>query len=123
MFGIGWEQFMNNNTYEHEVHNTYLQWLCETGVIGFVLIMIPLLYMYLTTLFRTVRIRRKGAALPYGLKEMNFVSLGMQSFFWALNLIDPSFYHQNFFCFFSFTIILEDASRRMEKQFLLGSDS
>ena len=123
VFGIGWEQFMNNNTYEHEVHNTYLQWLCETGVIGFILIMIPLLYMYLTTLFRTVRIRRKGGTLPYGLKEMNFVSLGMQSFFWALNLIDPSFYHQNFFCFFSFTIILEDASRRMEKQFLLGSDS
>ena len=40
--GIGWEQFINYNRYRHDVHNTYLQWLCESGIVGFVLIMILL---------------------------------------------------------------------------------
>lgn len=116
VFGIGWEQFMNHNTYEHDVHNTYLQWLCETGIVGFVLLMVPTAGMYLITLRRTIRYRRKGCTVPYGIRRMNFVSLGMQTFLLAVNLIDPAYYHLNYFCFLALVIGLEDAAGRLEAE-------
>lgn len=115
VFGIGWEQFMNHNKYEHEVHNTYLQWLCEAGIIGFILLMTPLVFMWLMTLKRTLYYRRKGKNAPYGLKKMNFVSLGMQTFLLAVNLIDPAFYHLNYFCFFALVVVLEDTAARLDE--------
>lgn len=115
VFGIGWEQFMNYNTYEHEVHNTYLQWLCEAGVVGFVLLMTPTMFMYAMTFKRTLRYRRKDRAVSYAIKQMNFVSLGMQTFLLAVNLIDPAFYHLNYFCFYALVIGLEDAAGRLEE--------
>lgn len=115
-FGIGWEQFMNHNTYEHDVHNTYLQWLCEAGIVGFVLLMVPTAGMYLITLRRTIRYRRKGCTVPYGIRRMNFVSLGMQTFLLAVNLIDPAYYHLNYFCFLALVIGLEDAAGRLEAE-------
>lgn len=116
VFGIGWEQFMNHNTYEHDVHNTYLQWLCEAGIVGFVLLMVPTAGMYLITLRRTIRYRRKGCTVPYGIRRMNFVSLGMQTFLLAVNLIDPAYYHLNYFCFLALVIGLEDAAGRLEAE-------
>lgn len=123
VFGIGWEQFMNYNTYEHDVHNTYLQWLCEAGLVGFFLLMTPMMFMFFMTFKRTIWYRRKGKDAPLSLKKMNYVSLSMQMFFLALNLIDPAFYHLNFFCFFTFTIGLEEASRYLGEQPCTRSDS
>lgn len=34
IFGIGWEQFRNTYTRYIDVHNIYLQLLCETGIVG-----------------------------------------------------------------------------------------
>ncbi|MBR4289530.1 MAG: O-antigen ligase family protein [Oscillospiraceae bacterium] len=114
VFGIGWEQFMTQNTYEHEVHNTYLQWLCESGIVGFILLMIPTMLMYAMTIKRTIRYRRKNREVPFGIKQMNFVSLGMHTFLLAVNLIDPAYYHLNYFCFYALVICLEDTAGRLE---------
>ena len=122
IFGIGWEQFMNNNTFNHEVHNTYLQWLCESGVVGFVLLMTPTMFMYAMTFKRTIRYRKKDRAVPYAVKQMNFVSLGMQTFLLAVNLVDPAYYHLNYFCFYALVIGLDDTAARLEKETTAGSE-
>ena len=50
-FGIGWRAFNAMTTTKfgftraHEVNCDYLQWLCETGIIGFVLSIIPVAIM------------------------------------------------------------------------------
>lgn len=50
-FGIGWRAFNAmtttkfNFTRAHEVNCDYLQWLCETGIIGFILSIIPVAIM------------------------------------------------------------------------------
>ena len=50
-FGIGWRAFNAMTTTKfgftraHEVNCDYLQWLCETGIIGFVLGIIPVAIM------------------------------------------------------------------------------
>ena len=61
LLGIGWRQF-NALTVEkygmyqyHEVNCDYLQWLCETGIVGFVLSIMPVLIM----LYRTIWVCRK----------------------------------------------------------------
>lgn len=122
VFGIGWEQFMNHNTYEHDVHNTYLQWLCESGMVGFVLLMTPTMFMYAMTFKRTIRYRRKNRSVSYAVKQMNFVSLGMQTFLLAVNLIDPAYYHLNYFCFYALVIGLEDAAGRLEEETVTRSE-
>ena len=42
-------------TQAHEVNCDYLQWLCETGIVGFIIFIIPVL----VTLYRTIYILRK----------------------------------------------------------------
>ena len=60
MFGIGWGQFtgktvsMYGYATGHQVNFDYLQWLCEMGIVGFVLNLIPVL----TTLYQTVYISK-----------------------------------------------------------------
>lgn len=55
-FGIGWYHFIGMSTTvfgyatPHHVNHDYLQWLCELGVMGFTLNMIPVL----VTLYQTV---------------------------------------------------------------------
>ncbi len=62
VFGIGWYRFVALSTAElgysvaHQVNLDYLQWLCEMGVVGFILVMIPLLYTLYQAIFIGVKI-------------------------------------------------------------------
>ena len=122
ILGIGWEQFMTQNKYNHDVHNTYLQWLCETGVVGFILIFTPMIHIFLIT-FRNVRkmMRHKISEQSDNL-IIGVVGLGMQLFFLLVNIIDPAFYHLNFFCFFCITIILSESSFKFHRQSVICSN-
>lgn len=57
VFGIGWRKFNSLTTsffgYSsgHEVNFDYLQWLCETGIVGFTMNIIPILTMLFRTFF------------------------------------------------------------------------
>lgn len=122
LFGIGWKQFVNHNTYLHNVHNTYLQWLCESGVVGF-LILFPLFAaMYIISLIRTMRMMRKGNKLPQYIQEIAYISLGVQTLFLILHLMDSTFYHLYFFIFYSFTMLLTETALRFEDGYT-GEDS
>lgn len=113
IFGIGWEQFMTHNPNEYDVHNTYLQWLCETGIVGFVLLFVPLMAILLLTLKQSFRLMKSENSSSTA-RVLNYISLGMQLYFLIVNLIDPAFYHLNFFCFFSLAMILTETATKLE---------
>lgn len=113
VLGIGWEQFMNYNENEHDVHNTYLQWLCEAGVIGFVLLFVPLVSIYVLTLKRMLRIKKADNVCKQA-KILNFISLAMQTFYLLINVLDPAYYHLNYFCFFALALVLNDTAAKLE---------
>lgn len=56
IFGIGWRKFREisigiiNTDFGSHPHNIYLQLLTELGIIGFVLFMIPLIYVFIRTI-------------------------------------------------------------------------
>ena len=111
VFGIGWEQFLNNNRYRHDVHNTYLQWLCETGLTGFLLIFIPYIKLFYMS-FKTTRKVISDNNRDNNLLTASVVGTGMQLFFLIINIVDSAFYHLNFFCFFGLVAILSETSER-----------
>ena len=121
--GVGWMQFRNNSDFgEDYVHNTYIQWLCETGVIGFLLIFTPIMFMIFMTFKQTLRFARKQDEISYELRLINKVALAMNGYFLALNLVDPTFYHLYFFVFYSFVIVLADAALGLESTEYARSD-
>lgn len=54
-FGIGLGQFKLHSAFSTDVHNTYLQILCEQGIVGFVLYIVPLAL----NLFYTIHINKQ----------------------------------------------------------------
>lgn len=109
--GIGWMQFRKySGMGEDYVHNTYIQWLCEVGMIGFILIIVPILIMLTMTLAHTIRLIRNCKAASFEVRLINFVALSVHGYFLALSLVDPTFYHLYFFVFYSFIIILADTA-------------
>ena len=121
VFGIGWMQFrQTDGTSEDYVHNTYIQWLCETGIVGFVLIIVPILIMLFINFRQCIQFIRNYKLIPFELRLINFVALAAHGYFLALNFIDPTFYHLYFFVFYSYIIILADVALRNKVQSLKG---
>jgi len=121
VFGIGWRQFVPSNTYQHGVHNTYLQWLCETGIVGFVILFSLFAAIMLISLTQVVRIMRLGDNVPYFIKELCFVSLGVQIVFAIIHFMDSTFYHLYFFVFYSLTMVLIESALRFENEHTGGN--
>lgn len=111
--GIGWEQFMNYNTYEHDVHNTYLQWLCESGIIGFVLLAVPMFAICFIIFAQTLRFAKNDKVSDTA-RLLNYVAIGMQAFYLLVNLIDPAYYHLNFFCFYTLSLVFAETANKLE---------
>ena len=85
LFGIGWRQFkyqfpQTQSIYviHNDVHNVYLQLLCETGVVGFILFISTMVYTYILTWKLLVCQKRETESACY--LQIMF-SLGYQTFF------------------------------------------
>lgn len=128
IYGIGWGRYANyvfgsyreigidskiNDMY---VHNDYLNILCETGIIGFILIFIPFLYVFYKTFTQNRRLQKRGKQIPDKLKTINMISLGIQLFWGILSFLDPCFYKFFFWYFYTIALILFDTSMKMEKK-------
>jgi O-antigen ligase len=91
LFGVGWRQFVVLTTgfypRGYSVHNVYLQLLCEMGIFGFSIIMLPFVYAYYQA-YKAFRAVLKQPLL--------FAPL------WKIGLA-YSFYFQTFFLFYSLT--------------------
>ena len=53
VFGCGVGRFIMESGSDTDVHNTYLQILCEQGVVGILLYLIPLILIFIKTIIRT----------------------------------------------------------------------
>lgn len=89
MFGIGWGEYRFVNIYGTSVHNTYLQLLCETGIVG--------LTIFVIAMFTTVRnaikdYRRMQHILTHKMKTMLMFSIAVQLFVLAYCMTGNCFY-------------------------------
>lgn len=75
-FGIGVSQFKDWSGLETNAHNMYLQVLCEQGIIGFALFVLPLFYC----LLHTILLLRKSIARTEYIETLKY-SLYIQLFF------------------------------------------
>ena len=79
-FGIGINNFMNATGAYTQVHNAYLQVLCEQGIFGLILFLLPLFYF----LFYTIRNIRLG--VKSNSKKLLLFSLYCQIYFIFMGL-------------------------------------
>lgn len=110
LFGVGWQNFpslaMERFRYErsHAVNLDYLQFLCETGVVGFVLMMTPIVIMFLRgwRLFRYA----VGGEMTWRQKQMIWLAMYIQVFTLLYAFIEVPFYSGLFFAVYIFSCII-----------------
>ena len=128
--GIGWGRFADHVTEAFKkqhgaggvdnilyVHNTFLELLCETGIVGTVLIFIPILYFLFAMLAQAYRLRRlRNKPDNYEFVSLlNLASIGTQSFLFAIGMLDTTFYHTKFWLFYDISLIFAIAALWEEK--------
>ena len=112
IFGVGWGQYVSlsaqigmcdtDGNLIEDCHNIYLQFLCETGVVGAVLILIPIIYLLWLTVrtLRTAKYQQDQTHLRFA-----SVSFLIQFFLLFLGLYDPSFQKIVFWCFYGLALL------------------
>lgn len=122
IIGIGWGNFRNyladtfnvfNDGQLSNVHNNYLQILCETGVVGFILFVGPLFYMLYRT-FKASKSLRINVPKNYLARIAVSTSLSFQLFFLIISFIDPVWYKMFTWPFYGVAVILMLYSERAE---------
>lgn len=107
LFGIGWRQFSGltvslygMETY-HEVNRDYLQLLCETGIFGLVLTLIPMVVMFCRMVYIMRRMAKQEQLQPY-YAIISFAGF-IQLFFALYAFIEIPFYDYTFFAVYIFS--------------------
>lgn len=115
LWGNGWGSFANVVSPEYQLihgshggivkdaHNNFLQILAETGVIGFVFIVIPLIYIYVLTIKHIKNIfnyKFEDNVHIIKIKKLAIVSFLTQTFFMILSFFDPCTYKLIFCCMY-----------------------
>lgn len=97
LFGIGWGQFIKITSgqllsRDLSVHNVYLQLLAETGFVGFILVILPIVFTYAKTL-KYVKICFNTDCFNKKWKWVLSFSLYYQTFFLLYCLTENPFYN------------------------------
>lgn len=117
LFGVGWGQYVqlsaqvgmcdtDGNLIE-DCHNIYLQFLCETGVVGAVLLLIPIGYLLVTTCRMLRAAKYLEDKTPLRFAAISFLT---QFFLLFLGLYDPSFQKIVFWCFYALALLFLNAA-------------
>ena len=126
ILGIGLDQFHTLIPQEflavhgadvEDVHNIYLQFLCETGIVGAIMIITSLGYLYYQACaqFRRLKNQRKVFTEQSNLAfRMCCTSFLIQSFILFIGIYDPCFQRIIFWCFYAISILLMLAAFRLE---------
>ena len=110
LFGVGWGRFVDlsvsvlSYSRNHSVNLDYLQILCETGIVGFVLMMTPVITMAV----RAIRLGRFAArkGLPANEKSIAMFAVYIQFFILMYALIEVPFYSIVFFTYYIFSCMV-----------------
>lgn len=116
ILGIGWDQFYTlvPPSYQNipvlpieDVHCVYLQFLCETGIVGTVLLTVPLFYLFLTTvrLMKAAKYMEDPSVLRFAV-----FSFLLQFFLLFLGLYDPSFQKAVFWYIYTLALMFANAA-------------
>ena len=125
ILGIGWDQFQTLIPADYltdpvvsieDTHCIYLQFFCETGIVGAPFIIAPLLYYYFQVCaqFRRLKQRRLESpelSLAFRLSVTSFM---IQSFLLFVGIYDPNFQRIVFWCFYALSILLLIAALELE---------
>ena len=121
LFGLGWDKFysvipasfqeLHGQNLVEDVHNIYLQFLCETGIVGTPLLLVPMFYLYWLVCRQFARL--KGSPL-HSARMFCTVSFLLQSFLLVLGLIDPTFQKIVFWCFYGIALMLKCTALELE---------
>jgi O-antigen ligase len=123
--GVGWRQFARITEgilirdVKSEVHNVYLQILTETGIIGFILIMTPIIYTYFFTYQQIVKIRYSSDGYEPLFKASLLFSFYIQSMFLIISIVANTFYvyTELYIYFFACAISISASLNRGEPSF------
>src|SRR5699024_10705968 len=111
IWGIGWEQFAVVTSgwfFERDlsVHNVYLQLLAEMGLVGFIVIMTPLIYVFYKT-FKILKVLiESSSGYDYLWKVGITFSFYYQFFFLLYCITENPFYNTIFMLMYFFSISL-----------------
>lgn len=112
VFGIGFDQFhtlvdpmltdIEGNVMQ-DAHNIYLQMLCETGLVGTALTLLPLGWLLVTTWRLLCHAKGLAGKEPLCLVCVSFL---IQFYLLFLGLYDPTFQKIVFWCFYGIALML-----------------
>ena len=117
LFGLGWGQYVqmsaqigmcdtDGNLIE-DCHNIYLQFLCETGIVGAIFLMLPIFYLLITTCRMLRHAKTMEDQAPLRFVAVSFL---IQVFLLFLGLYDPSFQKIVFWCFYALALMFGNAA-------------
>lgn len=133
LFGIGLSRFVNYIPPEfrmihgfdvRDVHCIYLQFLCECGIVGAIVRIVPLLYCYCLAVWQFNRLRNEiGVSPRLDLAiQANTISLLVQSFLFILGCYDPCFTRIIFWCFYAISILFLISAYSIEISYFKKTD-
>lgn len=115
VYGAGWGGFARVITPQYQqihgshggivadAHNNFLQIFAETGILGFVFIVLPLIYIYALTISQILKVFRNkfdNNSNITKIKKLTIISFIIQTFFISLSFIDPCTYKIIFCCIY-----------------------
>lgn len=120
IWGIGWGHFrsmtLGNITWVNtvEVHNIYLQLLCETGIVGFSIIMFPIV-VYLIHAYKAVRYEIVKKQMQQWRVLLQF-AFSYQVFFLLYGIVENALYDYNFLIMYFLSCAIITVYERTHKQ-------
>lgn len=120
VFGIGWKSYATyipaqfrvvHGEKVMDVHNNYLQFLCESGVVGTFFILIPLMVIIVAPIRNLLlcvrRLRRTNNRIPELEDALcaSIVAVVIQLFFFFVGFLDPCFYKSYYWCFYAISVV------------------
>ena len=113
IFGIGWGNYseyvpnavsVGGVNEIHNVHNCYLQLLCETGIVGTAIFIVLILFIFFKMFQYGIELKNKKADSIY--RVLMSSCLAYQLFFLVTAAIDPTFYSLIFWCLYSLSVVM-----------------
>ena len=125
VLGIGWGAFADyvplsiqsghESLFEvRNVHNCYLQVLCETGIIGFVIFTGLLFYILYSSIKKSRVLTRMNAERSH--RVIMSTCVGYQMFFLMVGFIDPTLYKLIFLCLYTLDLMIVNGIYRVYRQ-------
>lgn len=109
ILGIGWGGFAKHGgdmEYLKDVHNCLLQLMCETGLIGTILICFPIIVIT-RRLFRLGNCRKKKV-LTFFEKKSNIFCASVMFYLIILSFLDPDFYGPYFWYMLAIVVTISE---------------